>query len=337
LDRADRRRGNWTVTTTGSGRETGKNRKGVALLLVLWAVAVLSILGFDFSFSSRTEVASTIAYSDRVRGRAAAEGAVRRAIVEILYAKARGEDAWKLDGSFNDVSLKYGSARVWIAPEESRIDINRSPPDVLKNLFLQLGVPDDEADALIDAVADWRDADDLVRANGAEESYYGALDPPYEPRNGDFQTVDELLLVRGVTRSLWEGTGGKPGLKDVITVYSPSGRLDPETASRLSLLALPGMTEEGVDELKGMKDDELPPGSILSRARELSPEGAGSIAGASGRVYRIRAVPLINGQPRGLPLEVVITFKTGRPDIVYWNSRSTVSTETPAVEPEDEP
>ncbi len=52
---------------------------------------------------------------------------------------------------------------------------------------------------------DWRDADNNVTPNGAEAEYYASLQPPYIPRNGPFQTLRELLMVRGVTRELFLG------------------------------------------------------------------------------------------------------------------------------------
>ena len=41
--------------------------------------------------------------------------------------------------------------------------------------------------------------------NGAESDYYGSLSPPYAPRNGPPVTIEELLLVRGVTPQLLFG------------------------------------------------------------------------------------------------------------------------------------
>lgn len=60
-------------------------------------------------------------------------------------------------------------------------------------------------DATADAILDWFDEDDVPRALGAESSYYLGLDPAYEPRNGPISSLDELLMVRGVTTDLLYG------------------------------------------------------------------------------------------------------------------------------------
>ena len=51
-----------------------------------------------------------------------------------------------------------------------------------------------------DAILDWIDADNEPRDQGAEADYYLGLDPPVRPRNAVPPSLDELLLVRGVTR-----------------------------------------------------------------------------------------------------------------------------------------
>jgi type II secretory pathway component PulK len=58
---------------------------------------------------------------------------------------------------------------------------------------------------IADAILDWLDADDTPRQYGAESDYYQSLNPPYEPRNGPMHSLDELLLVAGVTPRLLYG------------------------------------------------------------------------------------------------------------------------------------
>ena len=65
------------------------------------------------------------------------------------------------------------------------------------------GMTDDVADNILD----WIDADDTARPNGVESQYYGQLNPPYQPRNGPPTSIEELLLVKGVTPELLFGRG----------------------------------------------------------------------------------------------------------------------------------
>ena len=60
-------------------------------------------------------------------------------------------------------------------------------------------------DSIADAILDWIDEDSTPRQVGAEMSYYSSLTPGYAPRNGPPATIEELLLVRGVTPQLLFG------------------------------------------------------------------------------------------------------------------------------------
>ena len=74
------------------------------------------------------------------------------------------------------------------------------------------GMTEDVAEAILD----WIDEDDDPRPLGAESEYYTALPTPYEPRNGPLQSVEELLLVRGVTPTLLFGVdANRNGVIDV--------------------------------------------------------------------------------------------------------------------------
>jgi DNA uptake protein ComE-like DNA-binding protein len=58
---------------------------------------------------------------------------------------------------------------------------------------------------IADAILDWMDPDDTPRQYGAERDYYSSLTPSYAPKNGPLESVEELLLVRGVTPQLLFG------------------------------------------------------------------------------------------------------------------------------------
>src|SRR5205085_11095924 len=114
-----------------------------------------------------------------------------------------------------------------IFDEGGKLDINAAKPEVLEKLFMNLGMPFQYAHELVAAIEDWRDRDDEPRLGGAESSYYAMLSQPFKAANDDFHSLDELLLVRGVTPEMfWGGwtvnNNGKAerrmGLVDVLTV-----------------------------------------------------------------------------------------------------------------------
>lgn len=71
-------------------------------------------------------------------------------------------------------------------------------------ISLLMGLPGMTQDTA-EAILDWIDKDDQPREYGAESEYYSTLPTPYRPANGPLHSVEELLLVRGVTPTLLFG------------------------------------------------------------------------------------------------------------------------------------
>lgn len=72
----------------------------------------------------------------------------------------------------------------------------------------------DDRSALVDSILDWTDADNNPRAYGAEEETYQELDLPRHCRNAAFETVEELLLVNGITPDILFGISHPAYIED---------------------------------------------------------------------------------------------------------------------------
>lgn len=136
---------------------------------------------------------------------------------ERVFADEGRDVAWRYaivapwyDG--DDETFRFG-----ITPESGKLNLNVATEEQLRSVFteLLLALDVDATEELIDALLDWRDADDDVRENGAEAEWYGDLEPPYQPKNGLFDTVEELLLVKGFSAAiLWGEDVNRNGLLD---------------------------------------------------------------------------------------------------------------------------
>ncbi|MGE3181929.1 MAG: hypothetical protein AB7N71_09880 [Phycisphaerae bacterium] len=89
--------------------------------------------------------------------------------------------------------------RYGITPESAKLNLNTATPQQLGALIAPLltALEIENPGELIDAVIDWRDEDDDLSPNGAENDWYNTLTPPYSAKNGPFDTVEELLVVKG--------------------------------------------------------------------------------------------------------------------------------------------
>ncbi|TMG96629.1 MAG: general secretion pathway protein GspK [Betaproteobacteria bacterium] len=231
-------------------------QQGIALVLALWLTILLTVIASGFAFSMRSEAIAARNAISLAQARAAADGAVERTLFEL--SRPRIADAWTADGTRrtwieNDVQFD-----VVAVDETSKIDLNSANDALLKGLLMTSGGLDDQAAArIVDAIADWRDPDDLKRPNGAEEADYRAANLKYGPANAPFETVGELARVLGVTADLYRRIAGN------LTVHSRQAGINAMTASRDVLLALPGVTGEVVDDYLERRreaiENKLPP------------------------------------------------------------------------------
>lgn len=121
-------------------------------------------------------------------------------------------DIWALD--FPEFPILDGTVKIQIEDENSKININALISEfapstkyygILQRFFVNMGLPMDLADTIID----WIDPDDSRFPYGAESSgYYQTLYPPYKAKNGPADSIDELLLVKGITPEIYYGLGG---------------------------------------------------------------------------------------------------------------------------------
>jgi general secretion pathway protein K len=139
--------------------------------------------------------------------------------------------------------MPFGEAlvRVEMRDESARIDINTASDALLRGLMVSIGLTDEEATRLVDAIADWRDPDSLKRVQGAEEAEYQAAGLTYRPANAPFQAIEEIQLVLGMRPDIYRRVA------PMITVYSRQSGVATLAATRDVLLAIPGVTVEQVD------------------------------------------------------------------------------------------
>ena len=253
------------------------NQRGVALLVVLWIFIFLLVVAFDFSASVREEATAAHRYSDETQGYYIALAGFERGVYEFLQ-QSTGRDALGtqkkadiFDGDWHEEALGGGAFRVRWVDEGGKININRADEETLRRVFANLGVEEPNKAILVDSIMDWRDPDDLHRTSGAENEYYRSLTPSYTAKNGPFDTVEDLLWVRGMTPELFYGYGEvqgdraenaqRTGLRAIFTVDSPIDRVNLRTASADVIHALTGIPLEKsrrfVDERKKLSDKTL--------------------------------------------------------------------------------
>jgi general secretion pathway protein K len=252
-------------------------QRGIALVLALWLTVLLTVIASGFAFSMRSEAIAARNAISLAQARAIADGAVERTLYEL--SRPRLPDAWAPDGRQH--KWTYDGAQIFVTAvdETSKIDLNSANEMLLKGLMTQVGELDPEAASrIVDAILDWRDADDLRRPNGAEQADYRAANLKYGPGNAPFESVGEFGRVLGVTPELYERVSRS------LTVYSRQAGINPTTAPREVLLALPNATAEMVDRYLVTRMDALDARLPVPFFPPAQGFGVGAVA-----VWRIRA------------------------------------------------
>jgi len=250
-------------------------RFGYVLIAVLVVIVVLSLAAYRFTDSMSSEQRAAVRASDVAQARAAAVSGVHYAAAlladpEAVTTYLNGNPTIDNPSMFSDIVVRTDQnnpnkgasfrivaiattapgiyeQRAALIDEGGKLNINAliaqdKTGQVLYNALLKL--PNMTPD-IADAIVDWVDADDNPRTNGAENTTYQSLANPYKCKNGPLNSIDELLLVQGVTPQLLFGTDQNQngasddsgsqslsrGWSDYITIYgrelssNPSGQL----------------------------------------------------------------------------------------------------------------
>lgn len=243
-----------------------RNDRGIALFLVLWVLALLTVIVGEFCHAMRTEVNITRNFKEETEARYFALAGINRAVLELVRndriapKEENTEEAvetaprWRVNAELPPVPYGTGRFTVVLGNEIGKINLNLADAALLRILLNGFDLPEEDIAVVVDSIQDWRDEDNAHRLNGAEDDYYKSLPEPYECRDGDFESVEELLLVRGVTREIFFG-----GLRDRVTVFREEDNksqlkkirkkqtaqsININAAPREVLLALPQMTED---------------------------------------------------------------------------------------------
>lgn len=256
------------------------NSKGFALLLTLLIITLIVTATLQFNASMNSELHAAANLQDGAKLGCIAGSGFHYALA-VLFEDAISEspsDSLREDWADSNALSAYsatlfedGRLAVRIIDLSGRIQINNlvqqggEKPgqynELQKSLlkrFLMLEEFDlDEATVhdMLDALKDWMDPDEWTEY-GAESSYYLTLERPYACKNRPLDFLEELLLVRGITRELFYGTDDRPGISDYLTTRG-DGKININTADALVLRALSeDMDEELADDMIAYREDE---------------------------------------------------------------------------------
>lgn len=243
-----------------------ENQRGVALILVLLMMSVIVAVTLQINVASRAQVYEVSNLGDGIKAIYIAKSGLFGAGMVLSNDKnaydGLDEDWANLEPLTEKSRALFdgGYLKLTIVDESGKIQLNKLADgdkynnDIRDLLTRLLSLPEynlneRQVSDLVDAIKDWLDPDSAVTGGGAENAYYSSLPEPYACKNGPLDSLEELLKVRGMTRELYYGVEGRPGISTCLTTEG-SGRININTAPRQVLRALaPGITESAAEEM----------------------------------------------------------------------------------------
>ena len=259
-----------------------QERKGFVLLAVLIVIVILSLAAYRYSDMTMAEYRASDRILKSAEAKALADSGIHYAAAILadkdaftntlggnptdnagIFQNKSFEDGrsgrfsvlyvdYTQDSGAGSLPLKYG-----VIDEAGKLNLNGfmqldSTGQVLYNALTNTNqpLPGMTAD-IANSIIDWMDADDDTRSGGAEASFYSGRSPGYRCKNGPLDSLEELLLVKGIAPMLLFGndlnrngrrdpdeeTGGEfsYGWAPYLTVYSRERNYDNSGARRINI------------------------------------------------------------------------------------------------------
>ncbi|CAG1023406.1 hypothetical protein DOJK_02301 [Patescibacteria group bacterium] len=231
---------------------------GLALILVLWVLSLLTIMAGSFITSIRRETAMLSALKDTAAATALAESGIQLAQFMLL---TEGNKRWHTDGSIYQITTKNAVLRIRLLSEAGKINLNSADQAMLQKLFshsptgIEATLPFGRINRAT-ALLDWRDSDEFVRLNGAEQQQYQDAQLDYSPSNKNLQSLAELPMILGMDEKTltW--------IEPLVTIYGQQANVDLQQASKEVLqlfLDNPNLVEQYIKLRTENTKQDLPP------------------------------------------------------------------------------
>lgn len=194
-------------------------RHGIALIIVMVCITVLSILAAGFAYSMKVETKLAMNANNEAELLALGKSGVAMAqwvLAQQMTISQEPYDAlnqkWAggpgsmmtsnsplADVFLDNIKLGHGSISLKIVDNERKLNINLADQPLLDAAMRLIGVDAGDAGPITASILDWIDPDTSEHLGGTESDYYESLDPPYEAKNGPIDDLTELLLIRGIS------------------------------------------------------------------------------------------------------------------------------------------
>lgn len=255
-----------------------RNRRGMALILTILIISLIVALTLQFNTSMWSDLHAAVNLRDGIKLGYIAKSGFNYALAVLVEDASKDNvdslhDAWADSKALSENSadrFDEGRFELKVSDHSGRIQINKlvdgkqynENQKKLLERFLkapEFGLGEEEVQTIISAIKDWIDDDDVTTGlYGAEgPGHYERLEKPYSCKNAPIEFLEELLLVKGITKKLYER------IFPYLSPHGDDGKINLNTAHPLVLRALSDETTEdpemveNMDEYRNDQDKDL--------------------------------------------------------------------------------
>lgn len=225
-----------SIFTKLAKRSPPRRQNGMALIIVLWLIVLLGVIATGHAANVHSETTLAMRHIQSAKARTLAEAGIQRAIVALLLQNSAAE--WPVNGMPQKIVIDDRELSVAIRDASGLVDLNAADAGLLGALLANAGGGPLQQEQLVDAILDWRDADDLRHLHGAEDEDYRAAGLAWTARDAAFSSVEELRYVLGMTPEIFSA------IAPYLTVHSAQSGLNMEYAAPGLISMLSGQTIE---------------------------------------------------------------------------------------------
>jgi general secretion pathway protein K len=271
-----------------------ENESGFALVAVIWIATLLAVVAFIFTAAVRAHIRSAAASIATAEAEAAAEAGISIAVLDIVQSARSGRvGRVAVNGEAIACRLPAGDAiSIRVRDEAGRVDLNAASPALLAALFAGAGLAPEEAATRAQAIADFRDADDVGAEGRPEREAYTAAGLAHGPKNAPFAATEELSRVIGFDAETVRR------LRPFVTVHSEQDGVDPTAApdGLADVLArgARAMSTEGLE--PAAETAVIPAHFRAASARRAFGIESEAVTGRGARFVRVAVVSLAAGR-----------------------------------------
>ncbi len=266
-------------------------QRGTALLLVLWVTVLVAALLAGLAASARSQAEAALYGSERVRAELAAEAGLAHAVAGL---RAPGlHQRWVPDGRPYHFRFDAAAVTVRVVDVGGLFDLNATPTDLLRRLFVAAGANADDAGRMAAAIAARRNPAPGGVATGA-------------PLQRNFRAVDELARLPGMNSRLFAR------LEPVVTVYSGRNFPDLSYSGPLALEVLRGVNATAAKALTTQRRARPARAGAKNGMLPGAAPGGNLVAGYGGTVLRVFAsAKMADGTRGGLDATIRLALTPG--------------------------